>query len=156
MPTPAKPTERKRAAGNPGKRHLPEPTATVAALTEPPEPPDSLGDRGRQAWADLWQQGRQWFAATDALALSMLCHAVDEQDAIRALLRADPGDFHARTALRALNAEILKLASSCGLTPADRSRLGFAEVRRASKLADLKARMADSEVLAAEVAQPGS
>jgi hypothetical protein len=44
--------------------------------------------------------------------------------------------------LRALEAQMTKYESLCGFTPTDRARLGYAEVKRASKLDELLARRA--------------
>jgi hypothetical protein len=47
---PPKPTERKRKAGNPGKRPIREPLSILPAIEGPPKPPESLEDAGMALW----------------------------------------------------------------------------------------------------------
>lgn len=150
---PPKPTERKRRTGNPGKRNLPEPVVHLAAVADIPAPPDTLGELGREAWLRLWTAGQAWLSpATDVDLLTRLCEAHDEREAIRDAIAEEgymvSGSQGQRRAnpllseLRALESQMTKYESLCGFTPTDRARLGYAEVKRASKLDELLARRA--------------
>ena len=70
MPNPPKPIERKRRAGNPGKRPLPEPIAIVPRADRAPHPPKGLRAPGRSVWAAVWAAGADWLAPSDHLAVA--------------------------------------------------------------------------------------
>ncbi|WP_371646482.1 phage terminase small subunit P27 family [Streptomyces mirabilis] len=148
---PPTPTERKRRTGNPGKRNLPEPVVHLAAVADIPAPPDTLGETGERAWGRLWTAGQAWLSpATDLDLLTRLCEAHDEREAMRDQVAQDGymvtgsmGQMRAHPLLseiRALESQMTKWESLCGFTPTDRARLGYAEVKRASKLEELVAR----------------
>ncbi|CCB74965.1 MULTISPECIES: phage terminase small subunit P27 family [Streptomycetaceae] len=148
---PPTPTERKRRTGNPGKRQLPEPVVQLAAVAAIPAAPGTLGEAGRTAWDRLWTAGQAWLSpTTDLDVLTRLCEAHDEREAMRDQVAADgymvPGSMGQMRAhpllseIRAVESQITKYESLCGFTPTDRARLGYAEVRRASKLDELIAR----------------
>lgn len=138
---PPKPIEQKRMLGNPGKRALPD-LQTVAILPGAygiPEPKRPLLTYGRALWDDIWGAGISWIApATDTELLLMTCEMVDERWnlRIRVMQNNDPTE---RRGLRALDAQIERNLSLLGFTPADRSRLGVAEVRAQSKLEEVRA-----------------
>ncbi|MEU5424020.1 phage terminase small subunit P27 family [Streptomyces olivoreticuli] len=145
---PPTPTERKRRTGNPGKRNLPEPVVHLAAVAAVPPPPDTLGEVGARVWDRLWTAGQAWLSpTTDLDILTRLCEAHDEREAMRDQVAADGymvsgsmGQLRAHPLLseiRALEAQMTRWESACGFTPTDRARLGYAEVRRASKLEEL-------------------
>lgn len=151
MGRPPTPTERKRALGNPGKRPLPEPVVQLAAVVAIPPAPSSLGEVGRAVWERLWTAGQAWLSPkTDLDLLTRLCEAHDEREAIRDAVAEEgymvTGSMGQRRAnpllgeLRALESQMTKYESLCGFTPTDRARLGYAEVKRASKLDELLAR----------------
>lgn len=148
---PPTPTERKRRTGNPGKRALPEPVVHLAAVASIPAVPDSLSEAGRRAWERLWTAGQAWLSpTTDLDVLTRLCEAHDEREAMRDQVAQDgymiPGSMGQSRAhpllseIRAVESQITKYESLCGFTPTDRARLGYAEVKRASKLDELIAR----------------
>lgn len=151
---PPTPTERKRRTGNPGKRALPEPVVQLAAVASIPAPPDTLADKGLAVWDRLWTAGQAWLSpATDLDLLTRLCEAHDEREALRDAIADEgymvTGSMGQRRAnpllseLRALESQMTKYESLCGFTPTDRARLGYAEVKRASKLDELLSRRAD-------------
>ena len=153
---PRKPTEQKRKTGrSPGRdtggRPLPEPTATLPAVADIPPAPETLGSIGRVVWERLWSAGKGWLSiTTDVDLLTRLCQAHDERDAMRQQIAADglmvlgsQGQLRPHPLLahlRALEAQMTRWEGLCGFTPSDRSRLGYAEVRTASKLDELIAR----------------
>lgn len=120
----------------------------LAAAASVPRPPESLGDTGRAVWERLWTAGQAWLStSTDLYVLTRLCESHDEREAMREQLAQDgymiPGSMgqmrpHPLLAhVRALEAQMTKWEQECGFTPAARSKLGYAEVKRASKMDEL-------------------
>jgi hypothetical protein len=142
MGRPTKPIEQKRLLGNPGRRPLPD-TATLQQL-EPissiPQPPRQLFEAGQQLWDRVWESGLTWISPhSDIELLMMTCEQIDERIKLRTSVwnnnRSDE-----RKALRALDREIVNNLSLLGFSPADRSRLGVAEVKKQSKLEEIIAK----------------
>lgn len=133
---PPKPIEEKRRLGNPGKRTLPSGDSVVAlAEVLPIEPQLDPVDTIARVLAD----GAVWLAQTDGALLAMLRESLEERAELRELVLsvADPAD---RRALRELDKQIVGMLSALGFDPTARSRLGLAEVKRVSKLDELKAK----------------
>jgi len=139
---PPKPIEVKRKLGNPGGRKLPnqgqiqmfEPVSTL------PEPARPLLKYGREFWDKVWLNGLQWISVnTDSELLLMTCELVDERWNLRVRVMQS-NDWRERRALRELDDRIIRNLSLMGFTPADRSRLGVAEVKAISKMEALKRR----------------
>lgn len=137
---PPKPVEQKRALGNPGKRALP-PKAEIVALPAAngiPEPSRPLAEPGRKLWERIWTVGGFWISPnTDFEILLMTCEMADERWNLRAKVMRE-NEARDRRALRELDRQIVSNLSLLGLTPTDRSRLGYAEVAKQSKLELLK------------------
>lgn len=142
---PPEPIERKRAKGNPGKRPLPEPVAEIMPTDGVPPVPMTLGQTGRAVWHRLWTAGQGWLSpTTDLDILTRLCEAHDEREAIRQELaetgymvvgsQGQPRPNPLIRTLRELEAQLTKLEGLCGFNPSDRGRLGYAEVKKQSKL----------------------
>jgi hypothetical protein len=139
---PSKPTEIKRKLGNPGKRALPN--TSVIQYLEPvvsvPDPARPLLKYGREFWDKVWGSGLSWISAnTDAELLLMTCELVDERWNLRVRVMQS-NDWRERRALRELDDRIIRNLSLLGFTPADRSKLGVAEVKAISKMEALKRR----------------
>jgi hypothetical protein len=139
---PAKPTEIKRKLGNPGRRPLPD--SSVVQYLEPvvsvPDPSRPLLKYGREFWDKVWGSGLSWISAnTDAELLLMTCELVDERWNLRVRVMQS-NDWRERRALRELDDRIIRNLSLLGFTPADRSKLGVAEVKAISKMEALKRR----------------
>ena len=166
MGRPPKPTEMKRALGNPGKRALPAPKLAIPASAQLiPPVPMGLKRHGKAAWSRLWSVGGAWLSpTTDLDLLTRLCQAHDEREVLRRIVvkyghlvakvveedEVDEPvggsrfsrvyDIKANPAviqLRKLEELITRYEGLCGFTPSDRSRLGMAEVTRVSKLYQL-------------------
>lgn len=145
------PNERKRKLGNPSKRALPDASNVIALPPVVDDTPTQLGPAGAAVW-DLITGQCKWLAETDRPALVMLCEKFDRrQDYIARLESSDPvlytdkGYAYANPLvgmLSTIETEIAKLLGSLGLTPADRTRLGVAEVKAKSKLEELLERRA--------------
>ena len=139
---PSKPIEVKRKLGNPGKRALPN--QSEIQLFDPvvgvPEPARPLMKFGREFWDKVWVAGLSWISPnTDAELLLMTCELVDERADLRASV-LQSNDWRERRALREIDDRIIRNLSLMGFTPADRSKLGVAEVKAISKMEALKRR----------------
>lgn len=140
---PPKPNEAKRRAGNPGKRALPDLNNVIALPQVAPSSPAHLGPIASQMWSELRDRA-PWIATTDQPNLLLLCEKWERRAHLQALLASsdfvlytDKGYAYANPLvgmLSTLENEIAKLLSLLGLTPTDRTRLGLAEVKTASKL----------------------
>jgi hypothetical protein len=139
---PSKPTEIKRKLGNPGKRALPDTDVVqyLPAALVIPEPARPLLKYGREFWDKVWGAGLTWVSPnTDAELLLMTCELVDERWNLRIKVMQN-GEWRERRALREIDSRIISNLSLLGFTPADRSRLGVAEVKAISKMEALKRR----------------
>jgi hypothetical protein len=137
---PAKPIERKRRVGNPGKRPLPTDVVVLPRADESIEPPRPLVAAGLQLWERVWAAGSAWISsATDIEAVLILCEQMDERSALRArVIRSN--DWRERSALRALDAQVMAGLSALGFTPSDRARMGVGEVGEVDELEALRRR----------------
>jgi len=145
---PRKPNELKRLQGNPGNKKLPE-LATVVNLQPIAGAPVHLSDVAQSLWNDI-QARATWVAETDRSALQMLCEKFDRRAMLLAKLESsdpvlytDKGYAYANPLVGMISTienEIFKILASLGLTPSDRSKLGVAEVKKASALDELIAR----------------
>lgn len=146
MGGPAKrPVELTKLLGNPGKRALPEAGVALPRAYEPPPTPVTFGSIAREAWERIWRVGSAWLSVdTDIKIVQRLCEGYQEEYDLRRLLDDEPrwvegqrGGLVAHPGylqLRQLEANITRWESLCGLTPSDRGRLGYAQVKTASKL----------------------
>jgi hypothetical protein len=139
---PAKPIEQKRMLGNPGKRALPSNAIEIAMVKETPQPTRPLLKYGQELWDKVWGMGATWISPnTDSELLLMTCEMIDERWNLRVkVMQTD--DARLRRGLRELDRQIVSNLSLLGFSPADRSRLGVAEVKAASKLEELMLRKA--------------
>ena len=151
---PSKPIEQKRMLGNPGKRALPSNAIQIAMVTEKPEPSRPLLKYGQELWDKVWDLGATWISPnTDSELLLMTCEMIDERWNLRVkVMQTD--DHRLRRGLRELDKQIISNLSLLGFSPADRSKLGVAEVKAISKLEELMQRKANR--VASTMADSGS
>ena len=140
---PPKPLEEKRRLGNPGKRALPSANEVVPleAANGIPEPRRPRGKMGLEFWERTWQVGMNWISPKADIELMMMtAEMIDERTILRTLVFQDRNADRPklRAGLRELEKQIQSNLALLGLSPADRARLGLAEVKRQSKLAELK------------------
>jgi hypothetical protein len=144
MGRPPKPNEQKRLLGNPGRRELPDEMQIelLPAAENTPEPSRPLMKYGREVWDNVWNAGGLWLSpTTDSELLLMTCELIDERWNLRIkVMQTD--DARMRRGLRDIDRLIVGNLSLLGFTPADRSRLGVAEVKAKSKLEELLAKKA--------------
>jgi hypothetical protein len=142
MPTagrPPKPIEQKRLVGTLRADRLPngEPLQIIQ-LEGIPEPPEGLQARGLEFWELVFEAGK-WIAhQTDRELVRLTAEQIDEREQLRALVIASPEDYRLRSGLRELEKSITSNLALMGFTPADRSRLGFAEIAKKSQLTKLE------------------
>jgi hypothetical protein len=143
MPNPPRPTEVKRKLGNPGKRPLPAlaSVATLAPADGVPSPLRPLLPEGQRMWDRIWSEGAVWLSPnTDIELVQMLAETMDEREGLRRFVMSGEAEWRDRVALRSVDDQIKSILSALGFTPADRTRMGVAEVRAVSKLEQLQAR----------------
>lgn len=148
------PVEVKRKRGNPGKRSLPKAVSALPAVEQTPSPPSGLLADGKAFWERAWSVGRDWVAdGTDWTLVAATAQLLDERAKLRravqkhgySYVQQETGRVWPRpevTQLRDVEAQLLKQLAALGFTPADRTRLGVAEVKRMSALDELVARRA--------------
>jgi hypothetical protein len=120
-PTPAKRPAKKAARKRPAKK------AAAAAMPTPagPHPIRPLAQPGTEAWARFTSVSAQWIdTVVDVELLQMVCEQIDERAALRVRVLRE-NDWRDRSALRAIDQQILQGLSMLGLTPSDRSRNGL-------------------------------
>jgi len=137
---PPKPAEQKRRTGNPGKRALPA-VATITALPAMQDQiPPELSEAGQALWQEVRVSAHAWLAPSDHPTLTLLCDLADQRTELRAhiaqhgytVTRPIDGHMVANPAVAMLSdveKRMVHIASLLGLTPADRTRMGLAEVR---------------------------
>ena len=140
------PIEKKRQLGNPGKRALPD-IASTHAIAPLSLPPDTLGEVGLAAWHEI-HSAAPWLGESDRESLALYCEKAERRaEMVEKLQNTDfvlltnKGYAYANPLVgmvSTIETEMTKLLSLIGLTPADRSRLGLAEVKAASTLEKLR------------------
>jgi hypothetical protein len=141
MPNPPKPVELKKQLGNLGKRALPKPVAFVeGGYVDPARP---LEFAGQQLWDAAMKTGENWIARnSDTQLLLLTCEQMDRRTDLITKIH-ETSEWRLYRALHDLEKMISSNLSMLGFTPSDRSRLGIAEVKVASKLEQLMQRKAE-------------
>lgn len=135
----AVPVEKKRQLGNPGKRGLPEPA--VMLHSGPVPPPEDLGKAGRELWGRVFDEGEIWVSPRiDFVLLERVCRALDRAVVLEQLFDEDPSNRATVMSINETDKVIFSGLGLLGFSPADRARLGLAEVKRQSKLEELMAK----------------
>lgn len=107
-----------------------------------PEPPEGLGELGRGVWERVLTEGKSWVSyKLDTLLVGLVCDQFEERAELRELVASNPDQPRLRIALRELDKQLVSNLGTLGLTPTDRARLGFAEVKKESKLEELMRRV---------------
>jgi len=141
MPNPPRPVEEKRRLGNPGRRPLPVGIPLVeGGYIEPARP---LEFAGMQLWQAAMTTGERWIARnSDTQLLLLVCEQMDRRTDLIAKIE-ETQEWRLYRALHDLEKMISSNLSMLGFTPTDRTRLGLAEVKTASKLEELMNRKAN-------------
>jgi P27 family predicted phage terminase small subunit len=149
MGRPAQPKEVKRLLGHaepdapmPDDEHLPAQRESDG----PPEPPYPLEVTGQYYWVQTWSAGKSWLSPdVDLQIVYDICANRDECARIQDEIEKLPARFYETkagqlvthpliTQLRALETQRTAWMAAIGFSPADRARLGLAEVRIADEL----------------------
>ena len=142
MANPPKPAELKRLTGNPGRRPIPQPAEYIPGGYVEPERP--LEFAGMQLWRSAMSVGEQWLARkTDTQLLLLVCEQMDRRTDLIAKIH-ETQEWRLYRALHDLEKMIAVNLGVLGFTPTDRTRLGLAEVKTASKLQELRERLGDA------------
>ncbi len=138
MPARIVPNEIKRAKGNPGHRALPTPVAFLPRATDIPPEPGELTQLGSETWTRIWMNCRAWISPITDLAI--MTRYIETLE-LRELVKEDVVEGEAKVSdLLRVDASLLQLEARLGLTPADRSRLGKAEIERETAVQKLRTR----------------
>jgi hypothetical protein len=139
MPNHPVPIEKKKQLGNPGKRAMPQPEIVLHAGSV--EPPEDLGKAGRLLWSQVFDEGEIWVSPRiDFVLLERVCRALDRAVVLEQLFDEDPGNRQTVMSINETDRVIFSGLGLLGFSPADRARLGLAEVKRQSKLEELMAK----------------
>jgi P27 family predicted phage terminase small subunit len=151
---PPVPNERKRKLGNPGRRDLPALASVTPVAPAQTVAPAHLGPEGRDAWERV-VGGCLWLAETDHLTLQLACEKVDRRALFRQLLAESAPVLYTDKdyaypnplvgMLSTIETEISRLFAALGLTPADRTRMGVAEVKAKNAFEEMLARRQNRE-----------
>lgn len=147
MPTgrPPKPIERKKAIGTLRSDRLPNQPVVMTQPVAPPEPPGDLGSEGLKFWDQVFTAAPWISHRTDFALVAMTAQQFDERDALRKIVSEQPENPRLRSGLRELEKAITSNLAQMGFTPSDRSRLGFAEIKKESKLDELRRKAEERE-----------
>ena len=148
MPGPQpKPNELARKQGNPGRKKLPKLADVIPLNQVDSTPPAHLSVAGQGLWLSL-RTSAKWIAESDAALLMMVCEKWDRRAELQAqlaksdaVLFTDKGYAYANPLvgmLSTIESELAKMLSLLGLSPADRTKLGIAEVKAQSALERLR------------------
>jgi len=141
MPNPPKPTEQKRLIGNPGRRPLPSPTEVMPLPSGKPDQLAPLNDRGQKLFDMASELGEQWISpASDAIILQHAAELADMTERVR-LAAEQTLDNQMLMRYNDLAKTLNSTLGLLGFSPADRTRLGLAEVKRVSKVEELRAKL---------------
>ena len=136
------PTEIKKLRGTLRADRVLSPALTgVLVQGSLPEPPEGLGELGRAVWGQVLTEASVWVSyRLDTFLLGLVCDQFEERAELRELVAASPDQPRLRIALRELDKQLVSNLASLGLTPTDRARLGFVQVKKESKLEELMRR----------------
>lgn len=148
---PPKPNEQKRRIGNPGNRALPAVNEVQSLTPLGGSVPLNLGPEGSKLWEEVAQAAKAWLAPSDELMLRLLCELYDRRAEYKKCLsdygaliqRPIDGHLVANPAAQLLiqtEKQITEIAASLGLNPADRTRMGLAEVKVQNAFEELMAK----------------
>jgi hypothetical protein len=141
MPNPPKPLEQKRLLGNPGNRPLPKEGELVVVPGGRVDPIRPLDWAGQMMWDSVFNKGELWISSrTDVQLLQLVCEQLDRKVRLESYIMEHPDEWHMFKQLNDLERMIASNLGLLGFTPADRTRLGLAEVKRQSKLEALIAK----------------
>lgn len=145
---PPKPAEKARKLGNPGKRKMPDRSKIVALPSMKTDKPDSLGAEGSRFWDQTIEVCSGWLGNSDYEMVRLCAEAMDRRAFMLRVLAEEgwsvvtdkgyPYKHPLVGPLMELESQIGKWMAALGMTPADRTRMGVAEVKARSVLEQLR------------------
>ena len=124
---------------------MPNQPVVMTQPETPPEPPGDLGGEGLRFWEQVFTAAPWISHKTDLALVTMTAQQFDERDALRTIVYEQPENARLRSGLRELEKAITSNLAQMGFTPSDRSRLGFAEIKKESKLDELRRKAEERE-----------
>jgi hypothetical protein len=138
---PTKPTELKRAQGTLRPHRLPSAVMPLETDLEALLTPPSLLGEGLDFWESAWSAG--WLnPVSDQTLTRIVAEQLEEREQLRERVLAE-GNPRDRAGLRELERQLVSGLGQLGFSPAERSRLGLAEVKTETKLEALMRRKAE-------------
>lgn len=157
MPNPPKPNERKRLLGNPSHRPIPDPLQIIPRAEGPIEPLRPLGEAGQRLWDDACTAGNNWVSpVTDSQLLQLVCEQIDRRAKLMSLVPDDVMDRPLLMSLIDIEKQVASNLGLLGFTPADRTRLGVAEVAKTTKLDEMLRRRRERDQPVEQAVSAGS
>lgn len=98
-------------------------TLTVEIPGEIPEPPETMGDRGRELWHHAYAQ--PWVTLADKTLVQLVAEKLDERETVAEQFHLDPSDFRHQRTLKEIDRDILHGLDQLLLTPNARRRAGI-------------------------------
>lgn len=96
---------------------------TVEISGEIPEPPDTMGERGRELWGHAYAQ--PWVTVADKTLVQLVAEKLDERETVAEQFHLDPSDFRHQRTLKEIDRDILHGLDQLLLTPNARRRAGI-------------------------------
>jgi hypothetical protein len=132
-----------------GGRALPDESKTVAlrAAERVPDLPANIGKRGADLWRRAWAEAIVWLSPdSDRATVERACRLADAEELARQQYfdSMDPRDG---TMYVKLSHELGIVLAEMGFTPIARTRMGVAEVKRVSKIEELRRRRSEDPVV---------
>jgi hypothetical protein len=111
------------------------------------DPPGGLAELGKSVWNQVLTEAVSWVSyKLETFLLGIVCDQIEERATLRELVEDSPDLPRLRIGLRELDKAIVSNQSTLGLTPTDRARLGFVQVKSESKLGDLISKEQESNL----------
>ena len=111
---------------------------------ETPDAPDTLGEYGRELWAETWNFGHGIYHGSDYGVIERYCSMQEQRRQLLQIIEVDglmstgsTGQAILHPAFKAvhdINGRLLNIEGALGLTPEARARLGIATIEVQSKL----------------------
>lgn len=144
---PPKPIEHHRRVGRGGDkkadgRPIPGNMVVLPMAEGAPPVPTNVHAAGAELWRQIWHEAITWISPhTDMAIVIEACHAADDLEEARRAWRLSLDPKDARV-LVAMGKRFTEALSVLGFNPVARSRLGVAEVKKASALQQMMDRRA--------------
>jgi hypothetical protein len=96
---------------------------TVTLSDDTPEPPATLGERGRELWQMAYSH--PWVTPGDKTIVQVVAEKLDERELVAEQFHLDPADFRHQRTLKEIDRDVLHGLDQLLLTPNARRRAGI-------------------------------